>query len=110
MSHKAVSHWLDLLETFYYHFRIYPFTSNHIRSLKKEPKLYLWDWSEIPDSGARFENLIACHLLKFVHYLHDFEGYRAELRFLRDLEKRTVDTFAKQVRVISADKFLAALV
>jgi hypothetical protein len=30
-------------------------------------------------------------LLKLVHYLHDFEGYRADLNFLRDLTKREVD-------------------
>ena len=47
----------------YYHFRIYPFSARKIRSLKKEPKLYLWDWSEVEDEAARFENLIASHLL-----------------------------------------------
>ncbi|MDP2933405.1 MAG: AAA family ATPase, partial [bacterium] len=41
VSHKAVKRWLDLLERFYYHFRIYPFAGRKIRSLKKEPKLYL---------------------------------------------------------------------
>ncbi len=91
VSFKAVAHWLDILETFYYHFRIYPFTSKNIRSLKKEPKLYLWDWSEIADESRRFENIIASHLLKFVHYLHDFEGYRTGLWFLRDVEKNEVD-------------------
>ncbi len=91
VSHKAISHWLNVLEGFYYHFRIHPFTSKKIRGLKKEPKLYLWDWSEIKDEGARFENLIASHLLKLVHFLKDHEGYSAELHFLRDRSKREVD-------------------
>jgi len=91
VSHRAAAHWLDILESFYYQFRIYPYTRALFRSLKKEPKLYLWDWSEVPGEAARFENLIAAHLLKFVHWLHDREGYKAELYFLRDLDKREVD-------------------
>jgi uncharacterized protein len=91
VSFKAVAHWLDLLETFYYHYRIYPFVSKAIRSHKKEPKMYLWDWSEITDESIRFENMIASHLLKLIHYLFDFEGYRTDLYFLRDLTKREVD-------------------
>ena len=91
VSFRAASHWIDVLEAFYYHFRLYPFTSKRIRSLKKEPKLYLWDWSEVEDEAARFENLIASHLLKFVHFITDYEGYKAELYFLRDVDKREVD-------------------
>src|SRR3990167_1151920 len=91
VSHRAVTHWMDILESFYYHFRIYPYSTKKIRSLKKEPKLYLWDWSEVEDEAARFENLIASHLLKFVHFITDYEGYRAELYFLRDVDKREVD-------------------
>jgi uncharacterized protein len=91
VSFRAVSHWLDVLETFYYHFRVYPFTMKTVASMKKEPKLYLWDWSEVMDESIRLENMVASHLLKFVHYLHDFEGYRTNLHFLRDLTKREVD-------------------
>ena len=91
VSHRAVSNWINLLERFYYHFRIYPFTSRKIRSLKKEAKLYLWDWSEIRDDPKRFENMVASHLLKFVHYWHDSEGYDLGLFYLRDVEGREVD-------------------
>lgn len=91
VSHRAVTHWMDILEAFYYHFRIYPYSAKKIRSLKKEPKLYLWDWSEVEDEANRFENLMASHLLKFVHFLTDHEGYRAELSYLRDVDKREVD-------------------
>lgn len=91
VSHRAVTNWMDILESFYYHFRLYPYSTKKIRSLKKEPKLYLWDWTEIEDEGSRFENLIASHLLKFVHFIKDYEGYKAELYFLRDVDKREVD-------------------
>ncbi len=91
VSFRAVSSWMEILEAFYYIFRIYPFSGKKIRALKKEPKLYLWDWSEVEDESARFENLIASHLLKLVHFKTDYEGYRAELYFLRDVDKREVD-------------------
>ncbi len=91
VSHRAASHWLDILESFYYHFRIYPYTRGAFRSLKKEPKLYLWDWSELEKEPARFENLVASHLLKLVHWLQDSEGHKARLYFLRDSAQREVD-------------------
>lgn len=98
VSHRAVSSWLDILESFYYHFRIYPFAKTSFRSLKKEPKLYLWDWSQIEDEGKRFENMVALHLLKLVDWLYDWQGYRVSLNFLRDTAKREVDF------LISVDK------
>lgn len=98
VTHKTVSLWMDVLERFYYHFRIYPFASNAIKSLKKEPKLYLWDWSELKNESVKFENIIASHLLKFVHYLYDVKGYKAELNYLRDTEGREVDF------IVSIDK------
>ena len=91
VSHRAVSHWLNILEAFYYNFRILPFARSTVRSIKKEPKLYLWDWSEIENPAARFENLIASHLLKFCHFLNDYEVYKAELHFLRNVDKKEVD-------------------
>jgi predicted AAA+ superfamily ATPase len=41
--------------------------------------------------GARFENFVAGHLLKYCHFLEDTAGERMELRFLRDVEKREID-------------------
>lgn len=99
VTHKSVSHWVDILERFYYHFRIYPYNAKLIKSLRKGPKLYLWDWSQVNDEAARLENIVASHLLKFIHYLFDTEGYRCELFFLRDIERKEVDflvTFDKK--------------
>ncbi|MCM8813987.1 MAG: ATP-binding protein [Candidatus Omnitrophica bacterium] len=91
VTHRTVSLWVDVLEKFYYHYRIYPFQSNLIKSLRKEPKVYLWDWSEIKDESIRLENFIASHLLKFCDYLFDVEGFKAKLYYLRDNEQREVD-------------------
>lgn len=91
VAHKTMALWVDIFERFYYLFRIYPYASTKIKSLRKEPKVYLWDWSPIIDDGARLENLVASHLLKFVHLLYDRDGYKADLHFLRDVEGREVD-------------------
>jgi len=91
VSHRAVSNWMNILESFYYCFRVYPYAAKNFRSIKKEPKLYLWDWSEIGRDAARFENCIASHLLKLVHFLKDWEGYKARLFYLRSIEKKEVD-------------------
>lgn len=91
INHKTASSWVEILEQFYFHFRIYPFASNAIKSLRKEAKIYLWDWSAIKDESKRFENIVASHLLKFVHLLKDEEGYKAELHYLRDISGREVD-------------------
>jgi len=91
VSHRAVSHWMDVLERLYFVFRIRPFTARAVRGLRKEPKCYLWDWSLVDDPGARFENMVASHLLKLCHWLEDVEGLDARLFHLRDVDKREVD-------------------
>ena len=91
VAHKTVSQWMDVLERFYYHFRLYPYASTKIKSLRKEPKLYLWDWSEVNNEAARLENIVASHLLKLCHFLYDAHGFRADLYYLRDVEGREVD-------------------
>lgn len=91
VAHKTVALWVDVLERFYFHFRLYPFAERSIRSLKKEPKLYVWDWAQLTAEAARFENMIASHLLKFVHFLHDVHGYHAELHYIRDIQGHEVD-------------------
>lgn len=97
VSHKTSSHWMETLERFYYSFRIYPFHHSKIRSLRKEPKLYLWDWSEVRNPAAAAENMAASHLLKLCHFLKDSHGYKTELNYIRDLEGRETDF------IVSAD-------
>lgn len=91
VDHKTVERWLAILENLYVCFRILPFGAPKVRAVKKERKLYLWDWSMIPESGPRFENLVASQLLKYCHFVEDTEGHRMELRFLRDTDKREID-------------------
>lgn len=91
VSVDTVRRWLDLLERLYFGFRVRPWFRNVRRSLRKEPKWYLRDWSGIADPGARAETMIACHLLKAVEAWTDLGLGHFELRYLRDKEKREVD-------------------
>ena len=91
VAHETVARWLGILENLYVCFRIPPFGAPRIRAVKKENKLYLWDWSQVPGMGERFENLVAGHLLKYCHHQEDTQGYRMELRFIRDTDRREVD-------------------
>lgn len=87
----TVKHWLELLERTFYGFMIRPFSKKLARGLKKEGKWYLWDWTEISDSGNRFENLIAVHLIKYVNFMNDTGRDSLVLHYIRDKEKREVD-------------------
>ncbi len=91
VAHDTAERWLAILENLYVCFRIPPFGAPRIRAVKKEQKLYLWDWSAVEEPGPRFENMVASHLLKLCHYVQDTEGHRMELRFLRDTDGREVD-------------------
>ena len=91
VNYLSAKLWLNYLCELYYCYTINPYSRSLKRAIKKEKKLYLWDWSEIEDEGARFENLVAGHLLKFVHFLYDVHGYKAGLYYLKDIEGREVD-------------------
>lgn len=88
---KTANRWLTILENLYYAYRIPPYGAPKLKAVKKEQKCYLWDWSVIQSPGARFENLVASHLLKYCHFIEDTEGHRMELRFLRDVYRREID-------------------
>jgi predicted AAA+ superfamily ATPase len=91
VAFETVRDWILLLEDFYYLFRLTPFTGSLARALKKEAKVYLYDWPEVTDEGARFENLVALHLYKAVQTWRATGEGDLGLHYLRDKEKREVD-------------------
>ena len=91
VSVDTIRRWLGILEAMYYCYAVRPWSKNITRSILKEPKYYLWDWSQCGDAGARNENFIASHLLKAVQYWTDTGRGDYGLFFLRDKEKREVD-------------------
>jgi predicted AAA+ superfamily ATPase len=91
VAHETAERWIQILEKLYFCFRISSFGHKRIRALRKDQKLYLWDWSLCKDPGTRFENMVACHLLKYCHFIEDTDGYEMELKYIRDTDKREID-------------------
>jgi predicted AAA+ superfamily ATPase len=84
VAYATMKLWMSYLKQIYYCYEIKPYSKNIPRSLKKEGKLYLWDWSEVENDGARFENLIAGHLLKYAHYLTDTGEANVDFLLVKD--------------------------
>lgn len=91
VAHGTVTRWLGYLNELFYFFEVKPWSKSVPRSLKKEGKIYLYDWTEIESPGAKFENLVACHLLKACHYWTDTGHGNFDLFFLRNKEKQEID-------------------
>jgi uncharacterized protein len=92
ISPKTAKAWLEVMERMYLVFSVRPYTNALSRAVLKPPKVYFFDNGDIlGDEGARFENFVASSLLKRLHFLEDRDGYRYELRYIRDKEGREVD-------------------
>lgn len=91
VSGETAKQWVRLLEAVYFCFSITPWHRNVANSLRKQPKVFLWDWSLLEDRGARRENFIASHLLKSVHWWTDNGLGEFSLHYVRDKQKREVD-------------------
>ena len=91
VSIDTVRRWIDTLESLYYCFTVRPWHRNVARALRKEPKYYLWDWSQVAEPGARAENLVASALHKAVNWWTESGRGDFALHFVRDKQKREVD-------------------
>ena len=94
ISPKTAKSWLEALNRMYICFSVRPYTKQLARAIKKPPKVYFFDNADLileNDEGPRFENLIATHLLKNIHYIEDSKGFQFELKYIRDKEAREVD-------------------
>jgi hypothetical protein len=90
-SVESIQRWISLLQQLSYCFTLRPWKANISRSIVKEPKIYLTDWSQIDDVGRRNENFVACALLKAVQGWTDSGFDEFSLHYIRTKEKREVD-------------------
>jgi len=90
---QTISNWIDILESMFILFKVKSYTKKLSRAVQKPFKIYFYDTSDVvsDNEGAVFENLVACHLLKQIHFARDSEGHKMELYFLRDKDQREVD-------------------
>lgn len=91
VSVDTVKRWMSFLSELYYLYSIRPYSKSIKRSLAKNPKIYLYDWSELEDEGSRFENMVASHLLKACHFWTDSGEGLFDLFFLRNKDKVEID-------------------
>lgn len=91
VSVDTARRWLTTLQALFYCFTIRPWFRNVPKSLRKQPKVFLWDWSLVGDVGARNENFVASHLLKATQWWTDIGLGTYDLCYLRDKQKREVD-------------------
>lgn len=81
----TIKRWINLLEDLFVIFRVTPWSKNVARSLLKAPKFYFFDTARVQgDVGARFENAVACALIKEIDLVNDRLGAKLELHYLRN--------------------------
>lgn len=88
---KTIQKWIQIFDNLYLTFRVKPYVHGKLRLVKKAHRIYFWDWSYLEDTGARFENFVASHLLKYCHFMEDTQGERMELTYLRDVDGHEID-------------------
>lgn len=92
ISPKTAKSWLSIVEKMYIGCSIYPLTKNIPRAIQKPPKVYFYDNADCEnDPAVRLENLVATHLIKRLHFIEDYYGYRCKLHYIRDKDCREVD-------------------
>lgn len=91
-SDKTIKRWLAILESMYVVFKVPPFHKNISRAILKSPKYYFYDTGQVSgDPGAKLENLVACSLLKEMHFREDCLGEEWNLYYLRNKDGREID-------------------
>ena len=88
VAFNSVRLWMETLSRLYYLFEVRPYAGRLSRTLRREAKVYLFDFSEIENPGARFENMVALHLRKLCDAWNDWGFGEYRLHYIRDREKR----------------------
>lgn len=91
VSPPTILQWMRVFERLFLVFKVTPYSKRIIRSLKKQPKYFLYDWSEVKNEGARFENFVASHLWKATQVWTDLGLANLSLHFVKDRDRREVD-------------------
>lgn len=91
VSIDTARRWVATLCNLHLGFLVRPWFKNVSRSLRKEPKWFLRDWSAIEDPGEKAETFVACHLLKAIEGWNDLGLGNFQLGYLRDRNQREVN-------------------
>ncbi|MEI7425826.1 MAG: ATP-binding protein [Candidatus Moraniibacteriota bacterium] len=92
ISPLTAKKYVEIFESLFIIFRVFPYSKNIARSILKEPKVYFFDTGLVlGDDGARFENFVAVSLLKHVLGKADSTGKEYDLKYLRTKTGQEVD-------------------
>ena len=92
LSPVTLAKYLDILEALFIVFVVRPWHRNIARATLQAPKVYFYDTGLVQgDDGIRFENLVACHLLKNVQWQQDTRGAPVDLHYIRTKDEAEVD-------------------
>ncbi len=92
VSPVTLKRYLEILEALYIVFVVRPWHHNIARATLQAPKVYFFDTGLVQgDDGVRFENLVACHLLKHIHWQQDAQGKEVDLHYVRTKDGAEVD-------------------
>lgn len=88
----TLAKYLDILEALFIVFVVRPWHRNIARATLQAPKVYFYDTGLVlGNDGIRFENLVACHLLKQVQWQQDTRGAATDLHYVRTKDEAEVD-------------------
>jgi predicted AAA+ superfamily ATPase len=91
VSPVTIKKWMEMFQRLFIVFPVPPYSQKIARALHRQPKFFLNDWSQTPDAGDRFENMIACHLWKAVQTWTDLGLANLALHHIRDRDGRECD-------------------
>ena len=92
ISSITLKKYLDILEALFIVFVVRPWHRNIARATLQAPKVYFYDTGLVQgDEGLRFENLVACHLLKNIQWQQDTRGAEVGLHYIRTKDDSEVD-------------------
>lgn len=92
LAPTTLGKYLDILEALFIVFIVRPWHRNIARATLQSPKVYFFDTGlVIGDEGIRFENLVACHLLKQAQWQQDTRGAAVDLHYIRTKDEAEVD-------------------
>lgn len=90
-SFATVKRYVSTLNQLFLLFEISPYSKKIHRAVKKEKKTYFFHHPAVQDVGARFENMVALLLRRWISEQTETAHGDYELFYLRDQDRREVD-------------------
>ncbi len=91
VNHKTVSNWLEALKKIYLIFSIMPWSKSISKAIRREAKVYFFDWTMVDNEGARFENAIAVLFLRLISRWNELGLGEFQLRYIRNQQGQEID-------------------